>query len=461
MTKQANRRAFVNAVRARGGVKHFDLGGGVDLANGATATPQPTTITGAYTGITGQQASNMGLPATPTYTANPTGVNTTQGGVAGALTTQNQYNAQLAPTTQLNYTPVINPAANAALAGNQEFTGNLNNQQQLEQTFLNEGAGAGPNPAQTALAQNTGTNVSNTAALMAGQRGAAANPGLIAAQAAQTGAATQQSVVGQAATLQAQQELAAQQAAAGQQQNIASGVTSEQGANTSLFTGAAGAANTQNSNLIQNYAATQGINAATAAANTGATQKTAGGLLGGIASGIASIFAEGGEVESHEPANYDEGGGVPTAAAVGVGTGALEGVASDVGGPQSFVGKFLKSALSPGSANTTTDPFASGISNLFSAAGNKFGGVLGTNTMAKGGMAKKPVSGEMLAAKGKMVPGTPKVNHDSLKNDTVPAMLTPKEIVLPLSVTQAPDAAAKAAQFVTAVKAKERGRKKK
>ncbi len=40
---------------------------------------------------------------------------------------------------------------------------------------------------------------------------------------------------------------------------------------------------------------------------------------------------------------------------------------------------------------------------------------------------------------------------NSLKNDTQPAMLSPKEIVLPRSITMAPDAPEQAAEFVRAL----------
>lgn len=81
-------------------------------------------------------------------------------------------------------------------------------------------AGRGPNPAQAALNQSTGQNVANQAALMAGQRGAGANVGLLARQAAQQGAATQQQAVGQSATLQANQQIAGLQGLSGAQQNM-------------------------------------------------------------------------------------------------------------------------------------------------------------------------------------------------------------------------------------------------
>lgn len=53
---------------------------------------------------------------------------------------------------------------------------------------------------------------------------------------------------------------------------------------------------------------------------------------------------------------------------------------------------------------------------------------------------------------GGTVPGEAEVPGDSTENDTVPAMLSPHEIVLPRSVSQAPDAPQQAAQFVGGIK---------
>lgn len=93
-------------------------------------------------------------------------------------------------------------------------------QQGLAQQYQNIALGQGPNPAQAMLNQQTGQNVANQAALMAGQRGAGANVGLIARQAAQQGANTQQQAVGQGATMQANQSLNALQGLGAQQQAI-------------------------------------------------------------------------------------------------------------------------------------------------------------------------------------------------------------------------------------------------
>lgn len=154
--------------------------------------------------------------------------------------------------------------------------------------------GTGPNPAQAMLNQATGANTANQAALMAGQRGAGQNVGLIARQAAQQGAANQQNAAGQSATMQAQQSLGAlnqlggiagQQV--GQQQNALSGL---------------------NQNSLQQQANLLGLQSNINSANAGLAGQTMarqGDLLGGVGNAIGSILAEGGQVRKP----MAEGGG--------------------------------------------------------------------------------------------------------------------------------------------------------
>lgn len=68
---------------------------------------------------------------------------------------------------------------------------------------------------------------------------------------------------------------------------------------------------------------------------------------------------------------------------------------------------------------------------------------------AKGGEVH---SHEICMKMGGKVPGTPQMPGDNTKNDTVPARLSPHEIVVPNSITQAPNAPQKAAQFVAGIK---------
>lgn len=104
--------------------------------------------------------------------------------------------------------------------------------------YQNIANGTGPNPAQAMLNQSTGQNVQNQAALMAGQRGAGSNVGLMAREAAQQGAATQQQAVGQGASMQAQQQIAGLQGLSAQQAAI--GNTAQQQAATQQAIGGLG-----------------------------------------------------------------------------------------------------------------------------------------------------------------------------------------------------------------------------
>lgn len=431
--KNSKHKAFLDAVKAKGGVKYMDLGGPTTptLAPQAVSTLTPQTT----------QAGGQGL----------------LGGLASQFTVQNPYQAQLAPTTSLDYSPVINQAAQNSLAGYGQSQGNIAAEQQLTQQLLAQSQGQGPNPAQAALAQNTGSNVANQAALAAGQRGGAANVGLLQRQAAQQGSGIQQNAVGQAATLGAQQQLAAQQGAAALQGQIGNQITNQQASNNQLFGAGAGSANAQNNNLVGNYGMAQGLNAQAAQNNANAVGKTGSGILGGvgdlvgkgiggIGSLIGSLFAEGGEVKDLDPLppSYAEGG------------------------PVSWAGQFLNSSPNEmGQFSTPQEPGTVSVSTPTlqgpapEPAKDKSSGGGGMSSMLpllallnKGGSAK-PVKGEELASKGKIVPGKAKVKGDSLKNDTVPAMLSPGEIVIPKSIAEHPDAANKAAQFVMQIKAKQ------
>jgi hypothetical protein len=63
------------------------------------------------------------------------------------------------------------------------------------------------------------------------------------------------------------------------------------------------------------------------------------------------------------------------------------------------------------------------------------------------------IKGAMMASSGGDVPGAPVVGGDDPQNDTVKALLSPGEIVIPRSITQSADAPERAARFVAAVQA--------
>jgi hypothetical protein len=242
-------------------------------------------------------------------------------------------------------------------------------------------AGRGPNPAQAMLAQATGQNVANQAALMASQRGAQANPALLAQQMAQAGSNAQQQAAGQAATLQAQQALGA----LGQAGNLAS------------------------TQAAQRIGATQGLTADQLAqqqllanqyqsANQLASQNqrsVVGGLLGGLS-------------------------GIPALSSLSGAAGPIAGMAAAAHG-----GEIPKQP-----------------------AYHAWAGAM---------LGKKSVGSRLKA--GGSVPGQAAVKGDNLKNDTVHAMLSPGEVVIPRSVMQGKDPARGAAEFVQAVLAKKGARK--
>lgn len=371
--------------------------------------------------------------------------------------------------------------------------------------------GTGPNPAQAMLNQATGQNVANQAALMAGQRGAGANVGLMARQAAQQGAATQQQAAGQAATMQAQQQLNALGAMTGTSQALAgvgAGLTGQQqgalGAQGALGQGSvqlgqaqqginAGIAQNQIGNLAgvaqqsvqgnlanagqilgaqgQNNATNAGIQTNVNTANAGlagtAMQGQQGLLGGGLnaagGAATAALGARGGEVQRMA----DGGQMAPAAPAV---------AAPAVQGPQSTFGQFLKAAGSDpfqmgGNLNPGAQQLQKGMGSFGKGVGTAVSNYLNqptgqnltggdasslptdTAVAARGGLANK---GGHVAAKK---PGQKAVKSgNSYDNDKIPAMLSEGEIVIPRSVMQSKDPARGAADFVAKCLAK-RGRK--
>lgn len=78
-------------------------------------------------------------------------------------------------------------------------------------------------------------------------------------------------------------------------------------------------------------------------------------------------------------------------------------------------------------------------------------------TLSSNGNTMMSTAMAVAASDGGQVPGKPKVFGDNEANDTVPAWLSPGEVVLPRSVTNSPDAPEQAAAFVRAVQARHGG----
>ncbi len=216
--------------------------------------------------------------------AGGTGFNTPSGTTAEQI--NNAYkNNQVALGQTQDVANVLAPQLNTA----------IDSQNVIANQYANQANGNGPNVAKNVLNQATGANVDTQAALMSGQRGAGANPALIAREAAQQGAKIQQQAAGQAATMQAQQQIAAEQAGA---QLAGNQVAQTQGAINSNVQAHQG-----EQNILQN-ANTANNNIQGQLANT--TMQGQQGLMGGVlnaAGGISGLFAEGGEV--HGPKKLD------------------------------------------------------------------------------------------------------------------------------------------------------------
>jgi len=371
-------------------------------------------------------------------------------------------------STQLNnaYQGVQNDLGqsyNQSQALNGGVQAGANQQAALAQQLQAQANGQGPNVAQNQLNQATGANVANQAALMAGQRGSSSNVGLLARQSAQQGAATQQNAAGQAATLGAQQQLAAQSALGNlSAQQIAQGQSSLQNdmnaqqGEQSILQQANSNYNTATNNQSQ-------INASVNAANQQASNGLLSGLSGavsGVTGMIGSLFAQGGQVGAPQSAVgrfLNDNSSSQTSS-----------MSQNLSQSSQKLGQNIANAFNSISSNSTPSfskqnnsipKEAASIMDTSSAP--QMMSAMGDSMMmaAKGGPVK-----QMQAKGGKVKADTKeekaKVKGNSYSNDTIPAMLSEGEIVLPREVTQHPNAPEMAAEFVRQTLAKKRVKSK-
>lgn len=296
--------------------------------------------------------------------------------------------------------------------------------------------GQGPNPAQAMLNNATGQNVANQAALMAGQRGASANPALIARLAAQQGAGIQQNAAGQGAALQAEQSLGA----LGQLGGMANNQVANQIGAVGNYNNAAqnqqqmllNAINAQNSANVQNISQQNAANEGIAGINANNSAKTLGGLFSGLAGaaipGLGGGLGGGGAASAYTGGPISGGASSLTMPGLGASAGYADG--GKVENPKlAAVDKKdrYEDALYPSHIKDMRDMYH----------GQKL-------DMQSGGE----------------VPGQAKVSGDSPKNDVVPAKLSPGEVVIPKSVMESDDPASRAAKFVSDLLAKQGSNKK-
>lgn len=367
------------------------------------------------------------------------GIGTVVGGIGGALIggLGASGGSSTPPAAQANLVdPSTGLQANVGADGQQQqqfvnalsAQNGIQNQSNVYNQLGGVASGTGPNPAQAMLNQQTGANVSNQAALMAGQRGASSNAGLIARQAAQQGAQTQQQAVGQGATLQAQQSLAALNSQAGiagqqvgQQQTA---LSQQQNANLVNQGQVLGSIGSYNSSLTGSQGSVNSANAGINSANNNFQNNLVGGALN-AAGGVATTLARG----SSSPVS-------PTSS----GSAAGYGSSTTSSNPNSIVGDYSSLAHGGVVPSKTLPSHLNDVAAIYHGD-HQF------QSLYKGGMA----------AQGGPVPGTAKVAGDSLKNDTVKTMLSPGEVVIPKSVMESDDPVKGAADFVAALQKKNSG----
>lgn len=400
----------------------------------------------------------------------------------------NGYQAQGASTGQAN---AATNQANAALQQQQQLQQQLNgangvaNQSNAYDQFQGMATGQGPDVAGAALTQATNANVANTQGAIASQKGI--NPALAARMALQQGAATQQQSAGQAATLKANQQVAGIQGAAG----IANNQVGQQIQNQQSIT--QGTQNEQ-ANLLNSINNQNNANSTIANTNAQAQDSAASGIIGGAASAFGLArggripMAEGGSVDgpSSSVGKYLKGGpgsftgvnasGAPRSNAAvaesagqalgGLGAKGLmaAGKALGIGGGDPAYpdqDKMLPTQIlpQPGAANLgatgpVPPPPAAMISPM--AGGGKVPVVLSPGEKYLNPQQAQAVKqGRVDPMKvGKTVPGKAPVRGDSYANDTVPAKLEKGGLVIPRSVMQSEAPMREAIKFVHAHMAK-------
>ncbi len=361
------------------------------------------------TGIDGPQKAWISNPTDPNQTT------TAYQGVQGGLDAQNALLAALG-----NQNGIGNQSwafAQGQGLNNQLAAANgVGNQMAAAQGLQGVANGTGPNPAQTMLNQATGQNVQNQAALMAGQRGAGANVGLLARQAAMQGANTQQQAVGQGATMQANQSLNALN-------NLGNIGTSQVGQQQAQQNQLAGQANQMATNQ-----------AGQTNANSASQQAEQGNLFNMFQNVNSSNVGAQSSVNSANAANS---------------TGIMGNQAAGIGGLAQGAGAYLAGKHAAGGDITAPGPKSKLGQHLLGFTNKAMGGEMSQDYTSGGKVAASSSDQQAVTA-----PAT-----NSLKNDKIPAILSEHEIVLPRSVTMSANAPQMAAKFVQAVIAKRKAKK--
>lgn len=358
--------------------------------------------------------------------------------------------------------------------------GALESQRLVQEQLRQQMAGQGPSVAQRQLAEATGQNVAQQAALMAGQRGASANVGLAGRNIGMAGTRAQQQAAGQAATLRAQEQLAAQQQLSGL---AGTQIGQLQGAQQLGLQGTSAA----QQNILNAIAQRNATQAAIAQGNQQFQTGLIGGLIGSGSTALKGAFAEGGEVgtdnddeeqddffssfsksmsgqKQNVNPNYQAGqmAGQAAGQAVGSALSGLfgKGVQGQTKGGYAGANLGVQTQM-PQMINPMPTAANIGAMKLGLSHGGKVPAMVSPGEKyLPPNEVKKVAKGEKDAiSAGKTIPGKAKVSGDSYANDTVKATLQEGGIVIPRSVMQSDDPAEKARQFVAAVLAKKQAKR--
>lgn len=341
-------------------------------------------------------------------------------------------------------------------------SGNIADQHTLAQMLMSQANGGGPSAADALMNQGQGQAAAQASGVYSGNR--ALNAGLAARLASQTQGQVAQQAANQGAQLKANEQINA----GTRLQNLYGQIGQQSLTGEGIY---------QQALANQNNAVNQGnaIQAGLQENNANNAQSATGGLLNGIASAIA--LAKGGRVPSVR--HYDYGGFVAPMPVPTYTGGLMVPSAPASATPM----KLIPSPGPQGKSGAGFSNAANGVVGQTSASMDKTGQDLMTNDVGAsapglGVAAPTAIAGpslgvdtssiaanpELAAALFKMggkVGGKAKVKGDSYSNDTVPAVLSPGEVVLPRHVTGAKNAPEAAKKFVQALMDKKSEKKQK
>lgn len=341
-------------------------------------------------------------------------------------------------------------------------SGNIADQHTLAQMLMSQANGGGPSAADALMNQGQGQAAAQASGVYSGNR--ALNAGLAARLASQTQGQVAQQAANQGAQLKANEQINA----GTRLQNLYGQIGQQSLTGEGIY---------QQALANQNNAVNQGnaIQAGLQENNANNAQSATGGLLNGIASAIA--LAKGGRVPSVR--HYDYGGFVAPMSVPTYTGGLMVPSAPASATPM----KLIPSPGPQGKSGAGFSNAANGVVGQTSASMDKTGQDLMTNDVGAsapglGVAAPTAIAGpslgvdtssiaanpELAAALFKMggkVGGKAKVKGDSYSNDTVPAVLSPGEVVLPRHVTGAKNAPEAAKKFVQALMDKKSEKKQK